>query len=48
MKRAFTQALVEFEDVQTGIEAKKALNGADIYPGCCTLKVEYAKVRFLG
>lgn len=45
MRRALTQALIEFVDVQTAIEAKKALNGADIYPNCCTLKVEYAKVE---
>ena len=24
--------------------AKQALNGADIYSGCCTLKIDYAKV----
>lgn len=27
--------------------AKEALDGADIYSGCCTLKIEYAKVRIL-
>jgi hypothetical protein len=25
--------------------AKEGLDGADIYSGCCTLKIEYAKVR---
>uniref|UniRef100_A0A3Q2Y607 Heterogeneous nuclear ribonucleoprotein L2 n=1 Tax=Hippocampus comes TaxID=109280 RepID=A0A3Q2Y607_HIPCM len=36
------QAMVEypFEDAQ---RAKASLNGADIYSGCCTLKIEYAK-----
>ena len=24
--------------------AKEGLDGADIYSGCCTLKIEYAKV----
>lgn len=43
MKRNFIQALVEFESTEIAIEAKKILNGADIYPDCCTLKVEYAK-----
>uniref|UniRef100_A0A8C7XWK7 Heterogeneous nuclear ribonucleoprotein L n=1 Tax=Oryzias sinensis TaxID=183150 RepID=A0A8C7XWK7_9TELE len=27
------------------MRAKASLNGADIYSGCCTLKIEYAKVR---
>ncbi|KAK2510450.1 hypothetical protein Q9233_017726 [Columba guinea] len=35
-------------DVRLGAErpqrAKASLNGADIYSGCCTLKIEYAKV----
>ena len=26
--------------------AKEGLDGADIYSGCCTLKIEYAKVSF--
>uniref|UniRef100_A0A4W6FQS2 RRM domain-containing protein n=1 Tax=Lates calcarifer TaxID=8187 RepID=A0A4W6FQS2_LATCA len=26
-------------------KAKAALNGADIYAGCCTLKIEYARVE---
>ncbi|XP_035461606.1 heterogeneous nuclear ribonucleoprotein L-like isoform X2 [Scophthalmus maximus] len=37
------QALVEFESVQCAQKAKAALNGADIYAGCCTLKIEYAR-----
>ncbi|NXE44200.1 HNRPL protein, partial [Ptilorrhoa leucosticta] len=28
--------------------AKASLNGADIYSGCCTLKIEYAKVSAPG
>ena len=39
------QALVEFDSVETAKKVKHALNGADIYSGCCTLKVEFAKVR---
>lgn len=34
-----------FESVQCAQKAKAALNGADIYAGCCTLKIEYARVR---
>ncbi|NXH49119.1 HNRPL protein, partial [Dicaeum eximium] len=43
------QAMVEFLDaggfdsVQSAQRAKASLNGADIYSGCCTLKIEYAK-----
>ncbi|XP_018546243.1 heterogeneous nuclear ribonucleoprotein L-like [Lates calcarifer] len=44
-KRNGIQAMVEFESVQCAQKAKAALNGADIYAGCCTLKIEYARVR---
>ncbi|XP_077965847.1 heterogeneous nuclear ribonucleoprotein L-like [Styela clava] len=37
------QAMVEFDSIQSAQHAKASLNGADIYSGCCTLKIEYAK-----
>jgi heterogeneous nuclear ribonucleoprotein L len=37
------QAMVEFETVDEADRAREALNGADIYSGCCTLKVEWGK-----
>ncbi|OQV21813.1 Heterogeneous nuclear ribonucleoprotein L [Hypsibius exemplaris] len=37
------QAMVEFDTVQSAVTAKSFLNGADIYSGCCTLKIEFAK-----
>ena len=39
-----------FETVEEADRAKDALNGADIYSGCCTLKVEWGKVccHFVG
>ncbi|XP_061754041.1 heterogeneous nuclear ribonucleoprotein L [Nerophis ophidion] len=37
------QAMVEFDSIQSAQRAKASLNGADIYSGCCTLKIEYAK-----
>ena len=40
---AIVQTMVEFEDVQTATTAKAQLHGCDIYSGCCTLKIEYAK-----
>ncbi|KAL2087316.1 hypothetical protein ACEWY4_018375 [Coilia grayii] len=42
-KRNGIQAMVEFESIQNAQRAKAALNGADIYAGCCTLKIEYAR-----
>ncbi|XP_030589618.1 heterogeneous nuclear ribonucleoprotein L-like isoform X2 [Archocentrus centrarchus] len=42
-KRNGIQAMVEFESVDDAQKAKLALNGADIYAGCCTLKIEYAR-----
>lgn len=37
-------AVLTFDSVQSAQRAKASLNGADIYSGCCTLKIEYAKV----
>ncbi|EOA92925.1 Heterogeneous nuclear ribonucleoprotein L, partial [Anas platyrhynchos] len=36
------QAMVEYPSLPAQ-RAKASLNGADIYSGCCTLKIEYAK-----
>lgn len=36
-----------FESVLCAQKAKAALNGADIYAGCCTLKIEYARVNII-
>lgn len=35
--------MVEFRSIQEARNAKLHLNGADIFPGCCTLKVDYAR-----
>ncbi|XP_043196444.1 heterogeneous nuclear ribonucleoprotein L-like [Amphibalanus amphitrite] len=37
------QAMIEFESVEAACAVREALNGADIYSGCCTLKIEFAK-----
>ncbi|KAG7236912.1 hypothetical protein INR49_000124, partial [Caranx melampygus] len=42
-KRNGIQAMVEYQSVEDAQKAKLALNGADIYAGCCTLKIEYAR-----
>lgn len=43
---SLTNALT-FDSVQSAQRAKASLNGADIYSGCCTLKIEYAKVMYI-
>lgn len=42
-KKNGVQAMVEFDCIESATRAKESLNGADIYSGCCTLKIEYAK-----
>ncbi|XP_077283489.1 heterogeneous nuclear ribonucleoprotein L-like isoform X2 [Arctopsyche grandis] len=42
-KKNGVQAMVEFDSLESATRAKEALNGADIYSGCCTLKIEFAK-----
>ncbi|KAI5092987.1 heterogeneous nuclear ribonucleoprotein L2 isoform X1 [Silurus meridionalis] len=39
----FPLIISTFDSVQSAQRAKASLNGADIYSGCCTLKIEYAK-----
>ncbi|XP_046839506.1 heterogeneous nuclear ribonucleoprotein L-like isoform X3 [Xenia sp. Carnegie-2017] len=41
------QCLVEFDSIQSAEQARMYLNGKDIYPGCCTLKVEYSRAKKL-
>jgi hypothetical protein len=46
IRRPGTQALVEFDSAATALTCKRAIIGADIYAGCCTIiKAEYAKVK---
>ena len=33
-----------FDTTESAIRCKNALQGADIYSGCCTLKIEFARV----
>lgn len=42
-KKNGVQAMVEFDSLEAAKRAKEALNGCDIYSGCCTLKIEFAK-----
>ena len=36
---------VRFDSNHSAQRAKQQLDGADIYAGCCTLKIEFARVN---
>ena len=38
------QAMVEFDSIETATHVKRNIDGADIYSGCCTLRIEFARV----
>ncbi|XP_063958069.1 heterogeneous nuclear ribonucleoprotein L-like isoform X2 [Lytechinus pictus] len=42
-----TQAMVEFDNIQSATQAKQNLHNCDIYAGCCTLKIDYARPKTL-
>ncbi|CAL4059557.1 unnamed protein product [Meganyctiphanes norvegica] len=42
-KKNGVQAMVEFDSLDTATRSREGLQGADIYSGCCTLRIEYAK-----
>ncbi|XP_064536638.1 heterogeneous nuclear ribonucleoprotein L isoform X5 [Drosophila virilis] len=42
-KKNGVQAMVEFDSLDAATRARENLNGADIYAGCCTLKIDFAK-----
>lgn len=46
-RKKCVQAMVEMDSILAAQRAKAALNGADIYRDCCTIKVEYAKPTML-
>jgi len=41
------QALVQLRDAMAANNAKMALNGQNIYTGCCTLQIDYSKLTNL-
>ncbi|KAI0988271.1 hypothetical protein GJ496_003891 [Pomphorhynchus laevis] len=41
------QALVEFDALTSARTAREKLQGADIYSGCCTLRIDFAKSKRL-
>ena len=46
-RKKCVQAMVEMDSILAAQRVKAALNGADIYRHCCTIKVEYAKPTIL-
>ncbi|KAI1302318.1 Heterogeneous nuclear ribonucleoprotein L [Halotydeus destructor] len=42
-KKNGVQAMVEFDNVDSARRCKQTLHGCDIYSGCCTLRIEFAK-----
>ncbi|XP_015789574.1 heterogeneous nuclear ribonucleoprotein L-like [Tetranychus urticae] len=42
-KKNGVQAMVEFDTIESAKKVKSELHGCDIYTGCCTLRIEYAK-----
>jgi heterogeneous nuclear ribonucleoprotein L len=46
LRKTLLLVLAEFESPEVARNVKHAINGADIYSGCCTLKVEFARVFF--
>ena len=42
-----SQAMVEFETLESASKARSSLHGCDIYNNCCTMKVEYSKLETL-
>lgn len=47
IRKKGTQAMVEFDNVETAKRAMNGLQNQDIYSGCCTLKVAFAKTPML-
>ena len=43
-KSSVIQAMIEFESINDANAVKESLHGCDIYPGCCTLKVEFSEI----
>ena len=43
-KKNGVQAMVEFDSIESAERTRNALQGCDIYQGCCTLKIDFSKV----
>ncbi|CAF4420372.1 unnamed protein product, partial [Adineta steineri] len=47
LRKRIIQVLIEFDSFETARKVKDELDGADIYSGCCTLKIDYANLKHL-
>ena len=43
-KNNLFQSLIQYDSATSGEAAKKALNGQNIYNGCCTLRVDFSRM----
>jgi hypothetical protein len=43
----YITAFVEYENEKIALNAKRDMNGMDLYENCCTLKVEFASVSLI-
>lgn len=46
-KNSTFQALIQFADPVSAYNAKTALNGVNVYYGCCTLRIDFSKLSTL-
>lgn len=46
-KSAGFQALIQFLDTASAVEAKNELDGQNIYSGCCTLRIQFSSLQNL-
>lgn len=44
-KKSLSLTMITFDNVEAAQRALATLNGQDIYAGCCTLKIDYSKVK---
>ncbi|XP_033125948.1 heterogeneous nuclear ribonucleoprotein L-like isoform X2 [Anneissia japonica] len=46
-KKNGVQAMVEFDTIPSATAALQNLNGCDVYSGCCSLRIDYARPKTL-
>ncbi|XP_071961968.1 heterogeneous nuclear ribonucleoprotein L-like [Antedon mediterranea] len=46
-KKNGVQAMVEFDSITSSTSALQNLNGCDVYSGCCSLRIDYARPKTL-
>eukprot|EP00002_Diphylleia_rotans_P010899 TRINITY_DN2156_c0_g1_i1.p1 TRINITY_DN2156_c0_g1~~TRINITY_DN2156_c0_g1_i1.p1 ORF type:complete len:477 (+),score=107.14 TRINITY_DN2156_c0_g1_i1:70-1500(+) len=46
-KSAGLQVLLQFQEIESAIQAQRSLNGLNIYPGCCLLQIQFSNLQEL-